>query len=155
VNIYSGGVLVGTTGPLSVNGNVIFTTPRPTQKHTYQAISNGDAVYASGKSNSFMINPTVATPTVILTVAPSPATVGQLVTLKAVVSTAITGIPPTGSVKFSVSNVVVGTAVISGGVATFSISTMTLGTHTVVATYLGDGNYLPATSNSIKETITN
>jgi len=155
VNIYSGGVLVGTTGPLSVNGNVIFTTPRPTQKHTYQAISNGDAVYASGKSNSFMINPTVATPTVTLTVAPSPATVGQLVTLKAVVSTAITGIPPTGSVKFSVSNTVVGTAVISGGVATFSISTMTLGTHTVVATYLGDGNYLPATSNSIKETITN
>jgi sugar lactone lactonase YvrE len=155
VSFYAGGVLVGTSSsPLSANGNVSFTTPRPTQRHTYQAVNTGDAVYASAKSNGVLINPTTAMPAVTLTVTPNPATVGQSVTFKAAVSTAISGVPPTGSVKFSVSNVVVGTAVISGGVATFSTSTMTAGTHTIVATYLADANYLTATSNSVKETIT-
>jgi hypothetical protein len=155
VSFYSGGVLIGTSStPLSANGNVSFTTPRPTQRHTYQAVNTGDAVYASGKSNGVVITPTTATPTVTLTLTPNPATLGQSVTFKATVSTAISGLAPTGSVKFSVSNVVVGSAVISGGVVTFSTSTMTAGAHTIAATYLGDANYLTATSNSVKETIT-
>ena len=154
VAFYAGGVLVGTSSPLSVNGNVSFTTPRPTQRHTYMAVNTGDAVYASGKSNGVLINPTDATPAVTLTVTPNPAAVNQSVTFTATVSTAIAGVPPTGSVKFSVSNVVVGTAALSGGVASFSTSTMTAGTHTIVATYLGDANYLSTASNSVKETVT-
>lgn len=154
VSFYVGGVFVGTApAPLSANGNVSFTTPRPTQLHTYTAVNTGDAVYASGKSNGILINPTDATPTVTLTAAPNPAAVGRSVTFTAAVSTAIAGLPPTGNVNFSVSNVVVGAAAISGGVATFSTSTITAGTHTIVATYLGNGNYLPSTSNSVKETI--
>lgn len=154
VSFYAGGVLVGTSTPLSANGNVSFTTPRPTQRHTFTAVNTGDAVYASGKSNGILINPTDATPTVTLTVTPNPAAVNQSVTFTAAVSTTIAGVPPTGNVKFSVSNVVVGTVALSGGVASFSTGTMTAGTHTIVATYLGDANYLSTASNSVKETVT-
>jgi hypothetical protein len=154
VTFEAGGVPVASPVTLSATGAVNFATSRPTAKHTYTAVTTGDSVYASAKSNGILLNPTDATPVVTLTATPNPATLGQSVTFTAAVNTAIPGIPPTGSVKFSVSNVVAGTTVLNNGIATFSTSTMTAGTHTIVATYLGDGNYLLTASNSVTETVT-
>ncbi|WP_307841560.1 Ig-like domain-containing protein [Streptomyces endocoffeicus] len=53
---------------------------------------------------------------------------------------------PTGTVTFSISGSGGGTFAqpLSGGVATLSLSTLGVGTHTVVAIYNGDANFLPS-----------
>jgi hypothetical protein len=72
---------------------------------------------------------------------------GSSVTMTATVTTAstTTTTTPTGSVQFEVDGVATGSAVAlsSGGVATYSLSTtpLTVGVHTVQATYLGDTTY--------------
>ena len=40
------------------------------------------------------------------------------------------------------------------GVATYSITTLTVGPHTITALYVGDGNYASARSNSATQTVT-
>ena len=76
----------------------------------------------------------------------SSAVQGNSVTLTATVSSASNSFTttPTGSVQFTVDSVAVGSAVaLSGTTATYSLGTTTLsvGTHIVQATYLGDANY--------------
>ena len=55
---------------------------------------------------------------------------------------------------FRADNVYAGSARLSDGVASLSISTLTQGVHTVSAGYGGDASYTPAAANSITETVT-
>ena len=76
----------------------------------------------------------------------SPVSAGTVVTLTATVASAVNASTavPTGSVQFTVDSVAVGAAVaLAGGGATYSLNTsaLSVGSHTVQATYLGDGNY--------------
>jgi sugar lactone lactonase YvrE len=153
VTFQAGGVTVG-TATLTPTGAAVLTTARPTLRHTFTAITAGDAVYASGKSNGVVINPTDASPAVVLSSSANPASKGSLVTFTATVSTAISGVPPTGNVQFTISGAVLATVSVSGGQASYSTSSLGVGSHTVVATYLGDANYLPTASNSVKQSIT-
>lgn len=71
---------------------------------------------------------------------------GALVNFTATVASASTSVTttPTGPVLFTVDNVAVGSAVsLSGGTVTYSLNTASLstGTHTVQASYLGDTNF--------------
>jgi hypothetical protein len=63
----------------------------------------------------------------------------------------------TGTVTFTVDrglpSVVTRTVAMVGGSATWTVSSLVVGTHTVDATYSGDGSYLPSTSPSITQTI--
>jgi hypothetical protein len=55
---------------------------------------------------------------------------------------------PTGSVSLSIDGVVLSTAALDGaGDATFSTGTLSEGPHTLLASYGGDTNFLPSTSN--------
>lgn len=53
---------------------------------------------------------------------------------------------PTGTVTFSDSGTIVGTAALSGGVATLPISTFPAGLNPITASYSGDANYAPSAS---------
>ena len=71
----------------------------------------------------------------------NPSLVGQSVTFTATVApTASTG-SVTGSVMSSDGSAVLGTVALTGGVTTFSTSTLSAGTHSISATYSGDSNY--------------
>src|SRR3954465_3976446 len=74
--------------------------------------------------------------TTTLTSSVNPSTVGQAVTLSATVA----GAAPTGSVTFTESSLTLGSATLSGGVATLVVSTWAAGTHPVTATYSADAN---------------
>ena len=84
----------------------------------------------------------------------NPSVQGQPVTFTATM-TSIAGPPPDGeTVQFDMNDQVLGSAPLHGGVARFTTSSIPVGSHLVVAKYLGDANYLPATSTSVEQVVT-
>src|SRR4030095_12970926 len=51
-----------------------------------------------------------------------------------------------GSVRFRIDGSVADSGALSGGVATFTINTLALGSHTVTAEYAGDVNFVGSTN---------
>ena len=106
------------------------------------------AVFASDNANdngstSVVHNITIghARATIALTAGPSPAVVGQTVTLTANVTVAAPGsADPSGTVTFKDGLTTLGTVSITDGVATLSTASLAPGTHTLFAYYGGDGN---------------
>jgi hypothetical protein len=82
-----------------------------------------------------------AATTTTLTSAPDPSSAGQTVVFTATVTSPAGS--PTGTVSFFEGSTLLGTATVgAGGVATFTTATLSAGTHTLTATYSGDGNFL-------------
>ena len=86
--------------------------------------------------------------TTALSSVPNPSFFGDGVTLTATVTVPPPGAgTPTGTVTFADGGTVLGTSPLApSGQATLSTSGLQVGTHTLVATYGGDGNFLPSTS---------
>jgi hypothetical protein len=103
--------------------------------------------YHEGATYIFQLQPT--TTTLGLTSAPNPSTFGRSVTFTATVSP----ITATGTVTFTEGSTILGTGTLFSGVATFSTSSLSVGSHVISATYSGDNNYTPGTSNSINEVV--
>ena len=65
-----------------------------------------------------------------------------------------TGLRPTGSVTFTDGGTVLGTQPLNAaGVATFSTSSLALGTHTLAVTYTGDTTHSPSATTTLSERI--
>ncbi len=77
---------------------------------------------------------------------------GQAVTFLATVAPVSPGLgAPTGTVSFYDGANLLGTGTLCGGTATFTTSAaLALGTHTVTASYAGDGSYLPSVTGTIE-----
>jgi len=87
-----------------------------------------------------------------LTTSPNPSTYGEAVTFTA----AVTPAPPDGeTVSFTKgkTKTVLGTGLLSGGSATFTISTLPVGGTPVAAVYGGDSSFLGGTSMVVKEVV--
>ncbi len=85
----------------------------------------------------------------------NPSPFGQLVTFTATVNSVPSGgAAPTGTVTFTVDGVAQAPVALSGSQATFSSSTLGVGTHTVSAAYSGEANYFASTSTTLTQTIT-
>src|SRR6202035_295373 len=78
---------------------------------------------------------------ITLTSSPNPSNYGQSVDFTATVPSGVTG-----TVQFVDGSTTLGTGTISGTTATFTTTTLSVGTHPVTAVYSGDANYNPATS---------
>ncbi len=90
---------------------------------------------------------TIASTTGTLTTSVNPAVPGANVTYTMTVSAVAPGAGvPTGLVNFRIDGAVAGFSSLAGGVATFTSGTLTLGPHTVVAEYVGDGNFTGVTN---------
>jgi hypothetical protein len=86
-----------------------------------------------------------------LIVSPDPVLSQSTVSLTATVYTLVG--TPTGSVVFLDGNTPLGTANLNGGIAVLGVSTLTVGSHSITATYSGDGNFSSVTSGIASETI--
>ena len=111
------------------------------------AVYSGDANYNTATSavdNQVVNKATLGQnglANIILTSSPNPSTVGQSVTFAATVPSGVTG-----TVQFVDGTTILGTGTIAGTTATFTTTTLAVGTHPVTAVYSGDANYNPATS---------
>jgi large repetitive protein len=132
-----------------VNRQALFTTSTlPVGTDNVQASYSGDPNFNASSSS---INQTVnATTSTTVQSSQNPSPVGQAVTFTATVSSA--GGTPTGTVTFSVDGGP-GTAVgLSGGQATFTTSTLAVGTHTITASYAANGSFL-GSSGSVSQVV--
>jgi Bacterial Ig-like domain (group 3)/FG-GAP-like repeat/FG-GAP repeat len=113
---------------------------------------SGDNLREASQSLPVTLAATPAASSVVLTSAPNPALFGLTVTLSAVI-TGVDGINPTGKVVFKEGSMIIGTASISGATATITTTTLAIGVHSIVASYLGDDNYTGSTSRPYTQTI--
>ena len=101
--------------------------------------ANGNPVQGvSVTSASGHIYPSRFASATALTSSQNPSTLGQSVTFTATVSSFGRSSSPTRKVTFKDSKTKLGTAVLSGGVATFTTSSLSIGTHSITASYVGD-----------------
>jgi hypothetical protein len=91
------------------------------------------------------------TPTLGLTSNANPVFFSNAVTFTASIASNAT--PPTGSVAFYDGTTQIGTGTVSGGVATFTTTTLSAQVHSITAAYSGDSSYGPATSGVLSETV--
>lgn len=88
-----------------------------------------------------------------LTSSPNPSMYGQAVTFTAVV-TSFFGAPPDGeTVKFKEGTTLLGTGTLSGGTASFTTSTLPVGTNAIKAVYGGDLHFLGSTSKVVNQVV--
>ncbi len=85
---------------------------------------------------------------------PSGSAFGQVVTYTATVAAISPGAgTPSGIVTFYSDNAIIGTGSLSAGVATLNDSSLLVGTHNIIASYGGDGDFLTGSSASISQTV--
>ena len=116
----------------------------------------------SGPSDTVNATVSLASTTTTLTSStPGPTSFGTAITFTATVANASGTSPlPTGSVKFYVdynpaatTNTLLGSASLSGGVATLTTATMPAGNHTVTAVYAGSTSFATSVSTSILQPV--
>jgi hypothetical protein len=156
VSFYNGTTLLG-TGTLS-GGVATYTATLPFGDQNLNATYSGDSTYAPITAPSYnnqlvLLNTTK----VVLKSSATTAASGASITLTATVTSTSSSGTPTGYVLFYDGNTVLGGAQVplSGGVATYSSSSLNSGQHYIQAVYLGDNaNYAEGHSLIVNQTIT-
>lgn len=119
--------------------------------HNLTAQYGGDSNFAGSAgtaSESVQVQSSTA-----LSVSPPSSTLGQTVTLTATVTPSINGVFPSGTVTFLSGGTTLGTASLNAsGVATLNVSSLPVGTDSLVAQYGGNANFLPS-SGTASETV--
>jgi hypothetical protein len=143
------GTAVG--GPVTLNGSGAATLTSSTLTagtHNVTAVYTPDSNNFTGSSAtalSQVVNKATlgqnGVANIVLNSSPNPSNVGQSVTFTATVPAGVTG-----TVTFKDGATTLGTGTISGTTATYTTTTLAVGTHSVTAVYGGDANYNTATS---------
>jgi hypothetical protein len=114
--------------------------------------ANGDPINASSTSAPIAYTVLPDTTTATLTSSLNPAPYSTAVTFTATLAGNLA--IPTGTVQFLDNGVVLGTgALTSAGVATYTTSTLAVGTHPITAFYPATTNFNASTSNLVQEQI--
>jgi RHS repeat-associated protein len=129
------------TGTLSSGVATLSTTFSTIGTHNLTAVYSGDA---SNGGNTGTLALSVKQPvTVQVTVNPNPVNLNQTTILAATIA----GTSPTGTVTFTDETpTTLGTATVSGGVASLTVSYQSGATHTITANYSGDTTNNPGTA---------
>ena len=155
----------GSMGVLLGNGDGTFQTVLTYSSGGFEAVStvvadvNGDskpdllvANFCASSSScgsgtvGVLINTSLEATATMLVSSPNPSGVGQAVTFTATVTPRGTG-TPTGTVSFFDGTTNIGkSALNSNGVAVLTISTLSVGTHSMTAVYSGDAHFGSSTS---------
>jgi hypothetical protein len=85
----------------------------------------------------------------------NPSSFNQSVTFTANVAASLKGLPtPTGTVSFKDFSTTLGTASVESGVASITVSNLSVGTHSISMVYSGDSNFNPHTAPPITQRVT-
>jgi len=142
-----------TIGSAMLDGNGVATLTKSNLNADSYPLT---AVYAGDTNNlgstSEVLNQVVlqATSTATLTSSLNPSTEGQPVTFTAKISSPT--VTPKGPVTFTAGKTVLGTAQLSGGKATLTISSLAVGSTKITVTYDGNSN-VAQSSTSVTQTV--
>jgi Bacterial Ig-like domain (group 3) len=120
--------------------------------HSISAVYNGDVNHASSTSPGLLHTVIKAATSTALVSSVNPSAFNQSVTFTATVTPATSGLP-TGSVTFKAGATTLGTVALAAGKAVLSVSTLSLGSHSITAVYNGDVDYNPSTSVTLVQTV--
>jgi large repetitive protein len=137
------------TATLNISQQATVTTSSlSTGSHNIQASYDGDGNFGGSSATLTQVVNKAATTTAV-TASPNPSVAGQPVTFTAMVSpTTPGGLPPTGTVTFLEGGNPIGSATLgSNGQAALTIATLSVGSHTITASYPGDGNFNPSSGS--------
>src|SRR5665213_2050040 len=140
------------TGTLNGSAQATFATSTlALGTHSITAQYVGDTVFGGSTSSALTETIVAATTTTGLTSSVATAPLGTSVLLTATVTSNVG--TPTGTVTFLDGTSAVGTGTLNGsGVATFTISTLAVGTHSITAQYSAAGIF-PASVSTAKQVV--
>jgi hypothetical protein len=152
VTFQNGATVLGKK-PLTA-GTVTFATQAlPPGSDSITAVYAGSSTFTGSTSSPLNQFVEAATTTVITSSLPTQSSYGQTVVFSATVSSSI-GAPPNGeTITFEQGTKILGTGTLSGGVATFSDSTLPKGTQAIKAVYPGDPNFATSTSKPFDQIV--
>jgi hypothetical protein len=140
-------------------GQALYAFNSPSNgSHTITAVYSGDGTYVGSTSSVLtqVVNAAAKVSTITsLTSSLNPATLGQSVMFTATVAGTTSNTPsPTGTVTFLDGTTTLGTGTLNGaGVAIYSTSAVTTGTHSITAVYGADSNYAASSSGTLTQVI--
>lgn len=151
----SGSTVIG-YAPIQSVGGATFATFQTTFNAGTQSLSasyagDGNSLNNSASSSAVGLTVTKVLPQVVVSMSQSAPVVGQVVTLTAAVS----GATPGGTIVFKDGGTVLNATAVSlvNGVATYDVTFMTAGAHSITATYSGDANNAAATSDALSVSV--
>jgi len=149
VTFQDGPTTLGTAGLAAGTATLPISSMAP-GSHSLTAFYGGDTNYAPSVSSP-PVTESVGqqTTTTVLAATPDPAVAAQPVTLTATVTPGTA----TGSVSFLDGVNVLGTAPVGGGIAAYTIASLSAGNHSLTAAYNGDTNDAPSTSAAVSESV--
>jgi Glycoside hydrolase family 44/Bacterial Ig-like domain (group 3) len=152
VTLLDGSTSLGTAS-LS-NGAATFTiTSLTAGTHSITASYAGDSADGASTSSAVSVQVNGAqlqSTAVTLVASPASGVSGQAISLTA----SVTPASATGTISFKDGSSTIGSANLVAGKGTFSVSTLSVGTHSLTAAYSGDSVDSPASSNTVTVTIT-
>ncbi|MGO9809269.1 MAG: Ig-like domain repeat protein, partial [Isosphaeraceae bacterium] len=154
VTFYDGSTSLG-SATLSNGTATLTTSALGARSHSITASYGGDTDFTG--STSTAITQTVnqdGSTTAISSATVNPSVFGQSVTFTASVSAAAPGSgTPMGIVTFYDGPTILGTAALSGGSASYTTSSLAVGTHSITAGYGGDGNFTGSNSTAFAQAV--
>lgn len=155
VSFYNGATLLG-SGNVNSSGVATFSTASlPAGADSLTAVYSGNAGFVTSTSSALSETVVAAavTTSTTLTASPDPAFDDQPVTLTATVSPAPTG-SPAGMVSFYSGTTLLGTGTLNAsGVATFTTSSLVVGSDSITAVYAGNAGFAASTSSALSLTV--
>ncbi|HWE04162.1 MAG TPA: Ig-like domain-containing protein, partial [Tepidisphaeraceae bacterium] len=146
VDFFDGATLLG-TGTLSGGVATLTSSTLDVGSHSLTSVYGGDSDFTGSTSPTDTVTVNQAATAATLTAAPDPSVFGQMKTLTATISAIAPGAgTPTGTVSFFDGATLLGTATLTGGVATFSSSALGIGSHSLTSVYGGDVGFTGSTS---------
>src|SRR6266403_5517724 len=132
----------------TVNSATAITATAPAGSGTVDVtVTNSSGTSATNAVDQFTYG-LVAT-TTALSSSKDPSSFGQSVTFTA----KVTGFSPTGTVTFFDGGMQIGTGTLAAGTATFTTSSLAVGSHSITAKYGGDPNNVAGTSAALTQTV--
>jgi hypothetical protein len=155
VTFFDGTTALGSSAPNSSGIATFATSTLTAGTHSLTAQYAGDMNFVASTSPVLSQVVQIVLSTTITALSPlSSASYGAPVTFAATVTSTSSG-TPTGAITFLDGTIALGVGTLNGGArATFRISTLTVGTHSITAAYGGDSNFTASNSPAVTETIT-
>jgi Big-like domain-containing protein len=149
VTFKDGGTTLGSSVLNSAGVAFLTLNALAVGSHSITALYSGDFNFAGSTSAALSQAVNSAVTTTAVSSSLNPSVYAQNVTFSAAVSPAIA----TGTVQFQDGVTALGSAAISGGKASFSTSSLVVGSHSITAAYAGDSNFGASTSTTLSQVV--